>query len=245
MSEVTNQRRSNKKEKAGEVKKFFDQWNLYQKIIKFNYMAHKEILKTLRQSLSSNLPESFSVLDLGCGDAYFTARALKGTDVGSYVGVDISRVALNYARENMQPVPCEKYFIEGDLMEEVCNFKTQFDVIIAGYSIHHLTIEQKYNFIGRCRIALKPAGKVLLYDLVRKDDETRDAFVKRIWKTCKHDWIEMTPTELTMLHDHIYNSDYPESFEILLFLAKKNGFKQLQSLFRDNQCLYEFCSFLT
>ena len=49
------------------VKEFFDQWNIYQKVIKFNYMVHNDIFEVLHQFFDANFHQPFSLLDLGCG----------------------------------------------------------------------------------------------------------------------------------------------------------------------------------
>jgi hypothetical protein len=88
-------------------------------------------------------------------------------------------------------------------------------------------------------------GHFLAYDIVRHNHETREAFLKRNWDIYKTNWTEMTKPELMLFHDHIFANDYPESLETLDKLAKKNGFKQLKSLFRDNDDIFELCCFST
>ncbi|RKZ88747.1 MAG: ubiquinone biosynthesis protein UbiE [Candidatus Parabeggiatoa sp. nov. 3] len=227
------------------VKDYFDQWNLYQKIINFNYMVHNEIFEVLRQFFDANFHQPFSLLDLGCGDAFYTARLLKDTHIARYVGVDLSETALGYANKNMDSISCEKVFIEGNLMEVVRDFQARFDVIIAGYSIHHLTLEEKDAFFGHCCTALKPKGQFLAYDIVRHPHETREAYLKRQWAIYKNNWTELTKEELMRLHDHIFANDYPESIDTLDELAKHNGFKHLKSLFKERNNLFELCCFST
>ncbi|MDY7013154.1 MAG: ubiquinone biosynthesis protein UbiE, partial [Cyanobacteriota bacterium] len=55
---------------------FNQQWQLYQKILFNNYMGHQEIYGVLHELLINDLKKPFSLLDLGCGDASFTAQAL-------------------------------------------------------------------------------------------------------------------------------------------------------------------------
>lgn len=55
---------------------FNNQWILYQKILNNNYMGHQEIYDILHEFLLSNFQKPFKMLELGCGDATFTAKAL-------------------------------------------------------------------------------------------------------------------------------------------------------------------------
>jgi hypothetical protein len=42
---------------------FFEQWNIYQNVIKHNYMFHYEILVEIKKEFSKR--NNFSILDLG------------------------------------------------------------------------------------------------------------------------------------------------------------------------------------
>ena len=105
--------------KTDEIKRFFDSWNLYKKIIQFNYMAHKELILSLQKFIENNYSFEYSVLDLGCGDSYIPSNILKGTKVTHYHGIDLSEIALDSAKKNMQFLPCEKQFIKGDILKEI------------------------------------------------------------------------------------------------------------------------------
>jgi tRNA (cmo5U34)-methyltransferase len=107
---------------SDKVKEFFEQWNLYQKVIKFNYMAHNEIFEVLHQFFNANFHQPFSLLDLGCGNAFHTAQLLKDTQIDRYYGVDLSEVALSEAEKNLDAISCEKVFIEAHLKEVVREF---------------------------------------------------------------------------------------------------------------------------
>ena len=233
-----------KENHSDEIKAFFNQWNIYQKTLKFNYLVHKEISETLHQFLNTHFRNSFSLLDLGCGDAFLPAQTLKDTQVECYYGIDISSIALKYAQKNMEFNTYKKVFIEGHLLEIIEQFSNTFDVIVAGYSMHHLTREEKNKLFHQSYVALKPQGQFLIYDAVCKNNETRSNYLDREWQIYQT-WSEMTPVELNLIHDHIYNHDYPESLETLNALAKQNGFKPSQVLFQDHNELFKLLSFIT
>jgi SAM-dependent methyltransferase len=62
----------------------------YRRVEAANYMAHREVYELLHDVLVAEAPESFVFADLGCGTATGSAKALAGTKIGRYVGVDIS-----------------------------------------------------------------------------------------------------------------------------------------------------------
>ena len=53
-------------------------------------MGHREIYGVLHELLVSYFQKPFKMLDLGCGDASFTAQVLLDTNIVSYQGVDLS-----------------------------------------------------------------------------------------------------------------------------------------------------------
>ncbi len=244
MKNEVNQSQTNGCVNSTNVKEFFDmEWDLYKRVVKLNYMAHEEIHEHLSKFFRSVPPPMFSVLELGCGDATLLCSALQGTDVGTYCGVDISHYALEIAEENMRLQHYGSRIIEGDLLEEVGEFEAEFDVIVAGYSLHHLTKEEKGLFFKRCQTALKPQGSLIVFDEVCKPGERRNGFINRFSRICMQEWDQLSNEELLRICDHVENSDYPETFEFYKQLAEGHGFRGSQVLFQDKHNLYGVFSF--
>ncbi len=238
MKTVSNIRKHSKD--LSKVREFFAQWNLYRKVIGFNYMAHKEISLTLHDFITSNCKHPFSVLDLGCGDAHVSSMALKDSPVAKYHGVDLSDIAIDFAAENMESYSCEKSFIVGDFMDILDNYEKEFDIIVAGYSIHHFPFEEKGVVLKKCRDSLKPGGSLLIYDILRKNSETRTDYCNRAYDFCKRNWSGLTIDEIETVFTHVNTNDYPESRESIEELAVHNGFGKIRELFRDKSELYIF-----
>lgn len=229
-----------------DVSKFFDQeWDLYKKVIELNYMAHREILVVLRKFFSLVSLRKFSVLELGCVDASLLTNVLLGTKIETYYGVDISQSALINAEENMRSQHYKKCFIKGDLLEEVGKFNEKFDVIVAGYSFHHLNRTEKGQFFRKCRATLKSGGKLIVYDEVCQPGENRNGFINRFSRISIKEWNMLSNEELLRIYDHVEKNDYPETFEFYMQLAKENGFEGSEILFHDKYNLYGVFSFST
>ena len=60
----------------------------------------------MRQILLTEAPDEFVFLDIACGTATGSAKALKGTRIGRYIGIDISEPSLNVAREALTDLGC-------------------------------------------------------------------------------------------------------------------------------------------
>ena len=154
------------------VREFFEQWDAYGCIIENNYMFHHEIYAAVHRQLKKHFTAPYKMLELGCGDASCTARAVQGTPIAFYSGSDLSAAALQKARRNMAVVPCQQEFTHGDSFEITKIEKCCWDVVLAGFSMHHLTNEGKCQLMNRCRALLNNGGILLILDPYRRENET-------------------------------------------------------------------------
>ena len=142
-------------------------------------MYHKELIEVAQKRLCSDtisIPTSF--LDLGCGDAYFVSHVFDKETSLHYTGVDLSESALKDARENLEEH--SKWNVNlhcGDLLSFLKQNKVKFQVASCGFSLHHLSTEDKRAVFEEVKRSLLPGGLFLLYDVVR-DQETRDEINK-------------------------------------------------------------------
>ena len=217
---------------------FEKQWQLYQKVLKNNYMGHRELYDVLQGFLADRFQNPFSFLDLGCGDATFAVRALANTPVALYQGIDLSAAALEFARENVAALSCSSSFMEGNFFtvvpDLVRNSATRFDAILASFALHHLSREEKEQTIAELHHLLEPDGVFLLADVVRPQGETRDDYLHRYLSNMRRDWQEISPEEYASMEEHLLSRDFPETEETLLGFAHRNGFSNVINLYRDS-----------
>ena len=100
------------------IGEFFDEWALYQKILKNNYLFHNETHQLLHNLLEHAGNSEFNLLDFGCGDAASMVDALRKTNIKGYYAVDLSQTAIQAAKNNMQSIDCKKYFKTGTLKKK-------------------------------------------------------------------------------------------------------------------------------
>lgn len=226
------------KEETFLAKEFFNQqWQVYQKVLKNNYMGHQEIYNVLHELLVKNLPKPFTMLDLGCGDGSFTAQALLNTQISEYTGIDVSVPAVEDGKKNIAVTGCQGNFIIGDcwqLTHDLAkNEPNKFDVVFTSFALHHLQLSEKEDVIKNIKNLLKSGGIFILIDIVRQENEDRDSYVKRYLENVKKDWTLITPEEYTMVDNHISSSDFPETQSNLKNISQQVGFSNFECVYRD------------
>lgn len=226
---------------------FNDQWQLYQKVLNNNYMGHKEIYGVLHNFLINHLQTPFSLLDLGCGDASITTQALLNTSISHYKGVDLSETALEIARRNLELIPCEKTFIQGDISTVVNQLVNQqnhsFDAVMTSFALHHLSLEEKDSVMSQIFHLLKPNGVLIIIDVVRPEKEERDTYIKRYLNHVRQDWSLISSQEYSMIENHISACDFPETQNILSEIALKHNFNRVECLYQDSLDTTQLLSF--
>ena len=226
---------------------FNDRWQLYQKILANNYMEHREIYDILHKFLNKYFQKPFSLLELGCGDASFTLKALANTNVAAYQGIDLSENALLIAQANMASTLYTKTFIQGDISQRVSELvKTQgnsFDAILTSFAFHHLSLEQKDVAMGKIFNLLNPGGTFIVIDIIRMEQESQQEYIQRYLNNVRQNWQNLTSQEVEMVASHICGEDLPETQTTLYSLAKNHGFASWKYLYGDSQGLSKILYF--
>jgi len=206
----------------------FDHWQVYKSIIDHDWMLHREIHATIHAFVKWNYQTRFSLLDLGCGDAGFIQRTFENTQLAHYTGVDTSTAALEEARRTLAAGRFSVQCVEGELLGYLVDASTQehlaYELILAGYSVHHLSTEDKQRFFALCRAVLGPAGSLLFYDIFRRPGETREQHVAAYTEMVRTAW-GLTGEALENTCRHVRERDFPETLATTQEMARKAGFE--------------------
>ena len=130
-----------------------DESNLYP------FAGYKAVLGRIFDTVMQQ--PSPAVLDLGFGTAVLTSKLYeRGCRV---FGLDFSPRMVEIASEKMP----EAMLFCGDFAEGVCQelMENRYDFIIATYSLHHLTDEEKIPFIKLLLSLLNEGGSILIGDV--------------------------------------------------------------------------------
>jgi SAM-dependent methyltransferase len=228
---------------ADAIQSFFDGWHVYRRIIAHNYMFHAEIHSAMRMWLDRH-PSNRSLLDLGCGDSSVMARTLSDSGFRKYVGVDLSPVALDMAREALETTGVSATFRLADYMDHLQVASSgSADVIVAGYTVHHLLGEARNAFFRECRRVLSPGGGLLLYDVFLSGHETRDEYMVRNHGWRRATWSNMSETDFDAIWKHVSAADYPQTIDAMALQAHRAGFKAPTSLFEAPTGIHRLYAF--
>ncbi len=232
-------------EQHQQIRQFKSKQEIFRHAIEENYMAHHEIHTAIRQHLNSVYDKPFSVLDLGCGDAYFISQALPAKLTKSYTGIDQSATALAAARENLSGAHIKFQLIQGDhtAFTPLVGDK-KFRVMIVGFSIYLLPKTEKIRFFKECREHLRKRGRILVYDVIRHHHEKRDDYLERYYQHAAENWPTLNSPALHQLAEHINMSGHPESLESLTDIARQAGFKHAELLYVDASGFHQLIEFV-
>ena len=145
----------------------FDLWaDVYDKSVglsdeenTYPFAGYKAVLGTIFQTVMKK-PNAV-VLDVGFGTGTLTTKLYENGC--TIYGQDFSARMIELASEKMP----NAHLYQGDFTQGLVEplLTQSYDFIVATYSIHHLTDEQKVSFLRVLRDHLNPGGQVLIGDV--------------------------------------------------------------------------------
>jgi ubiquinone/menaquinone biosynthesis C-methylase UbiE len=215
---------------ANAMEQFQKQWGAYQKLVDSDVLSHRAAGATLHQVLAG-ISRPFTVLDIACGDASLTKRALAGTEASHYHGIDLSEPAIELAAKMLDGVPYEVDLDHQDFVTALEQRPEPADVVWCGLSIHHLVTADKLKLMKAIRGSTGIA--FILNEPSRRDGEDRETWLRRFLGAQEPTWTTLTPEEHQQIVHHIETCDLPETASGWLDLGREAGFATATQLFVD------------
>ena len=210
---------------------FQKEWQVYRKMVDNNYLFHNEAYAELRRWLLANAKAPFRFLDLACGDASASVKALSGTGVSHYQGVDLSEPALDLAREALAALPCAVSLERRDFAAALESREMSTDVAWIGLSLHHYRAPDKLRLMRSARDTVGESGALLVYENASPGEETREQWMKR-WDQQRPDWRSFSEAEwVTITDHHVHVNDFPETDATWRALGHAAGFGDVRRLY--------------
>ncbi len=130
----------------------------YEKELRNFHLTFRDELKEMIDSIPEKAPAS--ILDLGCGDGFYTELLHERFPKAKITGIDPNRALLGMAKQiGLNPQLIQ--FVEGKL-EELAHLNSQFDLVWCAQSLFSLPDEKKA--IRQMRDVLKPKGSLAILE---------------------------------------------------------------------------------
>lgn len=216
----------------------FQKWDMYSIVVRENYMRHAEMTRCV-SAMMGTINGPFHVIDIGCGDAWLAATVLKSHPVQRYLGIDLSAGALDDARTRL-PIGSGTTDAQFDF---VCNdvrsalpavSSDSANVVLASYSLHHVSQSEKRCLLGEIRRILVPGGMFVWTDIVRQPGHSRAETLHLIEQDMRQNWTALTVDDIDRAVAHINDADFPEDADWMTSTAHECGFASSLPLFRDS-----------
>ncbi len=216
------------------VKQTFEDWSLYETVIRHNYMRHQELVDGLATIISQS-NNSRSIIDLGCGDAWLASHAFRNASLERYLAVDLSESAVERAKKNTAIWGQRANISCGNLAEFVANQPAQSaNLVLASNSLHHFSSDAKATIIEHCFRILSTGGTFCWIDPVRNEEESRETYLRRLTDIMMHDWTALTEDGRKRATAHVWESDFPETESTMLQFSEQAGFKPNGRFLQDD-----------
>lgn len=204
-------------------------WNKYQSAITNNTLYHQEMGEALNKFIKKEMTESFTMVDVGCGDCSAIIPILADKNIRSYIGIDSAPDVLKMAAANMNVVHCKKEFICGNMITAIESIPSSIDIIYTSYAVHHLSLNEKFNFIQNAQHKLKESGCLIMIDGVLDENQTRDDWLEEL--ACRIKLTQrLTQDELENRMQHPRADDHPESIKTFEEFARAQKWKRFDVL---------------
>ena len=125
----------------------------------YPFAGYRAVLGTIFQTIMKK-PKAV-VLDVGFGTGTLTAKLYENSC--TIYGQDFSARMIELASEKMPNAQLYQGDFAQGLVEPL--LQQRYDFIVATYSLHHLTDEQKVSFLRKLRDHLNPGGQLLIGDV--------------------------------------------------------------------------------
>lgn len=207
------------------VEIFLKSWHLYQEIIGWNYMFHREITQAVAQELQDfKLGNRLRILDLGCGDASMALPLIEPDRIQEYVGSDLSQPALDIAQQKLDSKHIQHQLVCDDMRRVAAEQPDHsFDLVISSYAIHHLSASLKEQIVKDIARVLRPGGCFILIDIFRESTEDRAAYMRNYMGRLRQTWTGLSPGSQSMVIDHATSYDFPETTSFFEKLCQKQN----------------------
>jgi len=223
MSEKRNTREEDSIQ-SWEIGQVFDEMSeQYTDIMDHMVPHYRKLIASMLEYLPANFkPEQ--ILDLGCGNGNVSGVSMALFPEAQHQLVDASDEMISL---------CQKRFAESsntyeqNIFQDLRLAPDTYDLVLAGFSLHHLKAEEKEQFFKNLCPSMTEKGVFACADLfVNKDDDEHDQILKE-WKSFTFE-SGKTQEDWDWVMDHYAAYDQPNNYSNQRKWLLKAGFERVE-----------------
>ena len=195
--------------------------NLMKRLIPF-YDEQREMMLRL---IPFDRSHSLRVLDLGCGPGLMAAQILSAYPSASLTAFDLTAEMLEACRSRLGKNPSVTYQV-GDFRNGA--FGSDYDLIVASLSLHHLTLSERPGFFKRALDSLRPGGVLISAEVIVDEDAEVRQQQYALWRRFMS---ENGEDEAYWYGRHL-EKDHPATISGLLEMLEAAGFRRAGCFWR-------------
>jgi len=187
----------------------------------------------LMSHFMDHLPDGFEpkeILDLGCGNGNATATFIEQYSNAQYSLLDASKEMLQLCKQRFKDysVKCiNSYFQDFEFK------KNHFDLIIAGFSLHHCTTAEKQLLFKKIYESLARGGMFMCSDLMISKNNPDHSILKDNWKQFVHQTFP-DGKKWEWLMEHYNEFDKPDNLNDQITWLKELKFDRIDVKVYEN-----------
>lgn len=224
--ENNQQRGLNHSDRIGQV--FDEMSDQYTDIMDHMVPHYRKLIATMFDHLPADFkPER--ILELGCGNGNVSAQSTALFPDAKHHLVDASDEMIQLCKERFADLSIT---YEQNLFQNLQLPPDTYDLVIAGFSLHHLEAEEKAEFFVKLCPAMTSTGIFTCADLfVNKDSEEHDQLLED-WKAFLYN-SGRTRDDWDWLVDHYNKYDRPSAYSDQQNWLSRAGFTNVELSWSD------------
>jgi len=218
---------SNNKMKQELVKEHFSkQADEYEELMARLIPHYREQHGIIYDLLPEKEQKKIHVLDLGCGNGILSDLVIRKYPGSFIIAFDLT--------EDMLKAYKKKHLKYSDRFElKIGDFRTDsiggdYDIILAGLTLHHLTWEERKSFYKTLYSALSKGGCLIARDIIIDEDPYVKEYQYNLWKQ----FMKSRGEDPEFWYAKHIEKDYPPTLTDHFKWLKQAGFKQVACYWR-------------